>query len=228
MTKPFQLFGIPSSLYTGKARSYLRKQAIPFEEQGIWADAYQHQTLPQIGRTIMPVVICPDGTVVKRRQAPRVARWVERMNTAEENFCEYSAIESIDDKHLPDTLIALLRFIAEEYLPELTAHVAFANQWLDDQPDLKTGSNGLDDPAQRFIGMAEFDWRGTRLSTLVMPYRFYLLQFLQQHFDESSDDARRDIESVYAQTGLASVLTLRTRRPVERRNHLEVWGEATQ
>ena len=28
---PFRLYGTPGSLYTGKARSYLIKQSIPFE-----------------------------------------------------------------------------------------------------------------------------------------------------------------------------------------------------
>ena len=78
----------------------------------------------------------------------------------------------MNDNQLPDTLIQLLEFIATEYLPEITAHVTFANQWLDDQPDLSAGTNGLDDPAQRFIGMAEFEWRDRKLTTVVMPYRF--------------------------------------------------------
>ena len=378
-----KLFGIPGSLYTAKVRSYFRKQAIPFEETGPWDQQYQQEVLPQIGRMIMPVLACPDGTVVQdgadilrhcsnaglsrypllpaspmlrsiaylfelfggegllrpamhyrwnfdeinldtirsefrclfpahvsdadyenlwqaasgqmraattffgasvenatviesacaeflrllsehlveypyilgfeptladfslmgpmyghlyrdphpaqvmRRTAPRVARWVERVNSGEENRSEYAqaAMTPMNDNQLPDTLIQLLEFIATEYLPEITAHVTFANQWLDDQPDLSAGTNGLDDPAQRFIGMAEFEWRDRKLTTVVMPYRFYLLQVLQSHYDEASHEAQQTIKGVYQRTGLASLLNLRTRRPVERRNHLEVWGE---
>ena len=60
-----KLFGIPGSLYTAKVRSYFRKQAIPFEETGPWDQQYQQEVLPQIGRMIMPVLACPDGTVVQ-------------------------------------------------------------------------------------------------------------------------------------------------------------------
>lgn len=383
MSGLYKLFGIPSSLYTAKVRSYLRKQAIPFEETGPWDPQYQQEVLPQIGRMIMPVLVSPDGTVVQdgadilrhcddaglsrhpllpespmlrsiaclfelfggegllrpamhyrwnfdeinldtirsefrclfpphvsdadydnlwqgasdqmraattffgasvenatvietahaeflhllsahlakypyvlgsqptladyalmgpmyghlyrdpqpaqamRRTAPRVARWVERVNSGEENWseCAQEEMPPMNDNQLPGTLVGLLEFIATEYLPEITAHVAFANQWLDNQPDLSAGTNGLDDPAQRFIGMAEFDWRDRKLTTLVMPYRFYLLQFLHSHYDEASHEVQQTIKGVYQRTGLDPLLNLRTRRPVLRRNHLEVWGE---
>ena len=349
MSGLYKLFGIPSSLYTAKVRSYLRKQAIPFVETGPWDPQYQQEVLPQIGRMIMPVLVSADGTVmqdgadilrhcddaglsrhplmpespmlcsiaclfelfggegllrpamhyrwnfdeinldtirsefrcllpphvsdanyentwqgasgqmraattffgasvenatviesacaeflrllsehlveypyilgfeptladfslmgpmyghlyrdphpaqVMRRTAPRVARWVERVNSGEENRSEYAqaAMTPMNDNQLPDTLIQLLEFIATEYLPEITAHVTFANQWLDDQPDLSAGTNGLDDPAQRFIGMAEFEWRDRKLTTVVMPYRFYLLQFLQSYYDEASHEVQQ-------------------------------------
>ena len=169
----------------------------------------------------------PHPAQVMRRTAPRVARWVERVNSGEENRSEYAqaAMTPMNDNQLPDTLIQLLEFIATEYLPEITAHVTFANQWLDDHPDLSAGTNGLDDPAQRFIGMAEFEWRDRKLTTVVMPYRFYLLQFLQSYYDEASHEVQQRINGVYQRTGLDPLLNLRTRRPVERRNHLEVWGE---
>ena len=54
MSGLYKLFGIPSSLYTAKVRSYLRKQAIPFVETGPWDPQYQQEVLPQIGRMIMP------------------------------------------------------------------------------------------------------------------------------------------------------------------------------
>ena len=65
MSGLYKLFGIPSSLYTAKVRSYLRKQAIPFVETGPWDPQYQQEVLPQIGRMIMPVLVSADGTVMQ-------------------------------------------------------------------------------------------------------------------------------------------------------------------
>ena len=73
----------------------------------------------------------------------------------------------------------MLRFVVEEYLPEIVAHVEFANEWQAERPDLVAGTNGLENPAARGIaggggliggGAATFAWRGVEVTTSVMPY----------------------------------------------------------
>lgn len=151
-----------------------------------------------------------------------VWRWVERMNASRALLDGLSADEQLQpDDAVPDTLVALLRYIADDFLPELVAHVAFANRWIDDRPDLQTGTNGLPDPGTRAIGMASFDWRGHTISTAVMPYRFYLLQRVQA----AIADAGAPMGMLLADTGLDAVVSLETHRPVERIGNLEVWGE---
>lgn len=126
---------------------------------------------------------------------------------------------------VPETLKGLMRYVAEEYLPELTAHVAFANTWLAERPDIEPGTNGLEDPAQRGIGMAAFNWRGHEIKTVVMPYRFYLLQRLIDCVSAVGEADQKAIRTLFNETGLEPLLDLRTSRRVSRVNHLEVWGE---
>lgn len=150
-----------------------------------------------------------------------VWRWTERMNAQQallDGLCPTEAL--IADDGVPETLIALLRFIAEDYLPELAAHVDFANGWIDRHPDLQTGTNGLPDPGTRMIGRASFDWRGMRIETMVMPYRFYLLQRVKAAIAAAGET----MAGILADTGLEAVATLQTHRPVERLGYLEVWG----
>ncbi len=160
--------------------------------------------------------------------APRVFRWTERMN-GPETYVDHRLTASSDGlisaEGVPDTLKGLMRYVADEYLSEITAHVAYANEWLADRPDLEPGTNGLENPAQRGIGMAEFNWRGLTIKTAVMPYRFYLLQRLTDCSANADDADQKAIRSLFAETGLEPILTLRTTRRVERVNHLEVWGE---
>ena len=119
-----------------------------------------------------------------------------------------------------------MRYIAEEYLPEIAAHVAFANKWLDERPEIEPGTSGMEKPGglARGIGFAEFDWRGHKISTLVMPYRFYLLQRLQDTVASADHATQKSIRTLFAETGLEAILDMRTTRRVERQNHLEVWG----
>ena len=118
----------------------------------------------------------------------------------------------------------MMRFVADEYLSEITAHVEYANNWLVKQTDLVTGTNGLPDPGARGIGMTPFAWRGIEIETAVMPYRFWLLQRLQDAVAASDAASQTSIRATFATAGLESILDLRTIRRVERSNHLEVWG----
>ena len=164
----------------------------------------------------------PYPSQLMKTRFTRVWRWTERMNAAQALLDGLWPDELlIDDDAVPETLRALMRFVADDYLPELTAHVAFANQWLAERPDLAAGTNGLPDPAARMIGLAPFDWRGHPVATMVMPYRFYLLQRLQRVIAAAGAPAH----DLLAATGLDSLATLRTTRAVERVGNLEVWGD---
>jgi glutathione S-transferase len=169
----------------------------------------------------------PKPGLLMRQHAPLVARWVERMNTAEDSWTDHpnQSQTLISGDVLPDTLIALMRYIAEEYLPEISAHISYTNNWLAERPELAPGTNGLDDPTQRFIGNIEFPWRGITLKTSVVPYRFYLLQDLHELYDGLENKDRKHIEGVFTECGLERILTSRLRRRLERRNYLEVWGD---
>jgi len=170
----------------------------------------------------------PHPALLMKQHAPRVWRWVERMNAHEQCAGEYlnHSDALFEGDRLPETLKSMLRFVAEDYLCEIEAHVAFANEWLDARPLLPAGENGLDKPGARAIGMAPFLWRGVPISTLVMPYRLYLLQRVQDAFEALDDSARTRVGTALTEVGLASLLELKARRRVERHKHLEVWGAA--
>jgi hypothetical protein len=151
------------------------------------------------------------------------------MSTYEQYDGEYfetptESRELVANDTLPATLVAMMRYVAEEYLPEITAHVEYANNWLAEQTDLVTGTNGLPDPGARGIGKTAFAWRGIEIETAVMPYRFWLLQRLHDAVAECDAASQAAIRTAFRDAGLESILDLRTIRRVERVNHLEVWG----
>jgi glutathione S-transferase len=171
----------------------------------------------------------PHPAKLMKTLAPGVFMWTERMNgpeTYQDHKRSQAADGLISAEAVPETLKSLMRYVSDEYLAELQAHVAYANEWLAERPDIAPGTNGLKDPAQRGIGMAEFNWRGHEIKTSVMPYRFYLLQRLTDCFSQAGDADQKAICELFAETGLETILELRTTRRVERANHLEVWGDA--
>ncbi len=161
-----------------------------------------------------------------KSQAFGVWRWVERMNSADQDAGEYGAPppELFENDAVPASLERLLGFIAEDYLPEVEAYVGFINQWLAERPDLEPGTNGMPRPQDRVIGQVAFTWRGLPMAVNVLPYRLYLLQKIQDVFDAAEDGPRAAMEKLLRDTGLLALVTLRAARRVERRNHLEVWS----
>ncbi len=61
----FTLYAMPHSLYSGKARSYLIKQRIDFQEVTAGHPDYEKEVIPKIGRWIIPVLKTPDGELVQ-------------------------------------------------------------------------------------------------------------------------------------------------------------------
>lgn len=170
----------------------------------------------------------PEPARLMQTTAHNVWRWTERMNAPDpmlDGFAGAGEGLFVDDA-VPETLVALMRFIAADFLPELAAHVAFANDWLDQRPDLEAGTNGLANPGARAIGMAEFDWRGHLVKTAVLPYRFWLMQRVQDAAAALAGEDRARLDALMEAAGLTALMTLATRRRVERAGHLEVWGAA--
>lgn len=162
--------------------------------------------------------------------APNVFRWVERMNMAE-TFVDGAMASSegqlVDSENLPESILMIMRFIADDYLPEISAHVEHANSWLEHHPDIECGSPANNNSMKNGMGLVPFVWRGMTIETVVIPYRFYLLQRLQSAFDRQSADDKSEIRSLFDSAGVASMFDQRTNRRMERRDNQEVWGELT-
>ena len=176
---------------------------------------------PHLGRD-------PHPSMRIKARAPRVWRWIERMGAPDDDTGEFAGrMPGWLDATAPSaTLAALLGHAADEMAAELRAHVAFADAWLAARPDLAAGTNGLERPGDRAIGRAAFDWRGLRLETQVLPYRFWLLQRFQDAVDACDGTAAgAGLRATLARAGLDGLVAARARRRVERRGPLEVWGE---
>ena len=164
----------------------------------------------------------PYPTAMIKQIAPRVWRWIERMNAPDEDAAEYlgKAPQWVE----PEMLAPLLAFIAEDYLPEIQAHVAFINAWLADRPGLLAGTSGVKKPSIRSIGVTPMQWRGLSVDVMVMPYRLLLLQRIQDATNALNAEQSARLRALFQSTGLETLLDLRCRRRVMHQGFSEVWG----
>jgi glutathione S-transferase len=63
--QPVTMYGAPPSLYSGKVRSYLRKQGIPFEERLTCHPDFFEKIVPAVGRYVIPVVQAQNGDIIQ-------------------------------------------------------------------------------------------------------------------------------------------------------------------
>ena len=59
------LYAMPHSLYSGRARSYLIKNRIPFAERSTGHESFKAEVLPKSELPTIPTLVTPDGDVIR-------------------------------------------------------------------------------------------------------------------------------------------------------------------
>jgi glutathione S-transferase len=191
---------------------YLLGGAPTIGDYGLFGSLYPH-----LGRDPHPLRMMQD-------RAQMLLRWTERMRNPSADMVEFIGYDEalLGADAIPDTLKTLLRRVASDYLPEIEAMVAFSNDWLgENQPQAQEIVGGAS--LGRGIGMCQFDWRGQTVSAIVMPYRIFMLQRIQDAYDGLDATGKQAVDALLDETGLSAIMTTRCTRRVERLNHREVW-----
>ncbi len=179
---------------------------------GLIAPLYAH-----LGRDPAPLRIM-------QQRGVRVLRWVERMNRADQDALEFfdAGDNYLADDSIPETLVTVLRVLAEDLVPETQAAAAVINQWLaENQPEPGASAQGL--LAQRMFGMAEFSLRGQTISAVAQSYRFVVLQKLQRQYYQLEAAQQQDVTNLLQRCGLESLLTTVLDRQLGWSENQDIW-----
>ena len=168
----------------------------------------------------------PDPSLIMKREAWPVWRWVERMNSPIIDSGEYGDVPSelFADDTIPETLTALLAYIGREFAAEVEAHVAFIDDWLAENDEVAEGDVVGGRPYKRSLGLVTWTWRGHEITTNAIPYRLLHLQRIQAAFAEADAEAQATASALLGDAGLSGLLQLKARRRVARSDNREVWG----
>ena len=162
----------------------------------------------------------PKPLSLMQSRAVNVFRWVERMNRPEPDLGEYLDQEPqyLADDEVPASLIALLKCLARDFVPETIAAAEAINTWLSEQRELPAGTE-----VARGVGMAEFVVDGVKLNALAQPYRFYLLSRVQALYETMDDASRTRADLVLEACDMLPIMGTKLDRTIDRSNNLEVW-----
>ena len=124
----------------------------------------------------------------------------------------------LDDDEIPETLIDLLGVMAQDFVPETLAAAEAINAWISRQGELAPGAACV-----RGVGTCEFDVRGTVVSALAQPYRFYLLKRAQDEYAALDADDRHSLDAMLESCNMTVLLDATLTRDIGRKDNLEVW-----
>jgi len=161
-----------------------------------------------------------------KTRAPALYRWIETMGRTPivdpEVWHVPQEFFSADD--LPETLIAFLKLIAEDYVPEITATVDLYHQWLG--TDGRAAGTICDVEEMKrnhqVLGEIEHVQQGVSIK------RIGLLDSLTHHMrfqdvlDRMSDDKKETLSGILQKTGAQDLAKLRLRRDMKRKDYAYV------
>ena len=154
-----------------------------------------------------------------QQRAVNVYRWVERMNRPDQDAAEYfnAGSDFLAGDDVPETLLAVLKVLSEDFVPETKSAAVVINQWLEDaKPEI--GS-----VADRMLGSGQFDVRGQPMSSVAQPYRFFLLQRVQDTYDALDTLEKKSVECMLKYCGMSEILTIKLNLKIQQVDNLECW-----
>ncbi len=166
----------------------------------------------------------PHPATLMQQRAVSVHRWVERMNRYDQDVPEFfnAGTDFVEDDEIPKCLVAVLRVLAEDFVPETLAAADVINGWLaENNPE--AGAPAVGRLAQA-PGTASFILRGETIEALAQPHRFYLLQRVQDDYAYLSETDKVGVDAVLGQSAMGAILEATLSRRIERADNLEVWA----
>ena len=156
-------------------------------------------------------------------RAPALYRWIETMQRAPTVDPEVWHVPqeffSVDD--LPDTLIAFLTLIAEDYVPEIMATMDVYHQWLDS--DVRTAGTIVDVEGKKrnhqVLGEIEHVQRGVPIK------RIALLDSVSHHLrfqaltDQMSNSELENLHGILQKVGAQDFANLHLKRDMKRHDY---------
>ena len=162
----------------------------------------------------------PKALALMQKQAKAVFRFTERMNRFASDLVEFENQDEtyLPDDDIPETLINVMRAVAEDFVPETLAAADTINAWIAQQNALEPGTH-----CKRSVGTAQFELRGQTVSAIAQPYRFFLLKRAQDEYAAMGDADREAMDTILEASNMKPVLDARLSREVGMQGNMEVW-----
>ena len=105
MANPYILYAMTHSLYSGRARSYLIKHQIPFQELSTGHESFKADVLPKGKLPTIPTLVTPEGEVI--RDGAAIIEYFEAAN-GRPSRPDSRALSSASSAHFLTSLVRMV------------------------------------------------------------------------------------------------------------------------
>ncbi|MEM7358297.1 MAG: glutathione S-transferase [Pseudomonadota bacterium] len=127
-----------------------------------------------------------------RSKAPAVAKWVERMMDSQPAKGEF-----LPNDQIPDTLLPILRRMADEQLPVLMDTDRRLTQWRGRNPDARI---------PRSIGQHKFTIEGVTAQRIILPYALWMFKRPMDFYACLDPETQQRADNLLHRTGFGDTL----------------------
>lgn len=127
-----------------------------------------------------------------RREAPAVAKWIERMIDGNPEGAGFLANDQI-----PETLLPVLKRMAAEQLPVLLDADKKLSQWRESNPDAEI---------PRSIGMHDFTVEGVIEQRVILPYSLWMFKRPVDFYGCLEGNEKVEVDKLLAKSGFTDAL----------------------
>jgi len=168
----------------------------------------------------------PAPSLLMKKNANRVWRWVERMTAPDLDKPEFPAMPDalLEADNIPDTLANILKLVATDYLPEIISLVDYINRYIDEN-DPAEGTAVITNTAKRSLGGFHVMIRDTDHRLVARHYSIWMLQRVQDAYAALTNTEKADVDTLLTSVGLTALTTHKCTRRIDRENHTEIWGK---
>jgi len=172
----------------------------------------------------------PYPAYLMRRIAPRLMRWTERMNVREFPWPEFPDAEDgfYPDDEIPETTMAVLKLIAQDFFPEMSSLLDVYNGWCAEQPDTSHGAQIPSIPnGMAFCGKNQFALRGVTVDRVARIDTVWKWQRPLDYYSSLEGKDKAAADQLIDALGARDLFNKRPAPPVTRNaNNLFVFGAA--
>lgn len=152
------------------------------------------------------------------QKATLVYRWTERMNAPETTSPEFPDMTPawVDPATLPDTLVALMRRICIEYVPELNATARAFEAWIAAHPDAAAGTPISPKADQPSLGPIEYELEGSTVRQQSAGHTMWMHQRMMDAYAALPQSGKEATQAMLSVFGAESILSVPAPRRLSR------------